>query len=118
MPARVLCVIVLCLCAFQTIRWKEALNILKLVVSRSASLVLPSSPPSSSSAVSHVEISRVWDAASKSLPGKTLDFHFDISEVRAHTTVSLSVSFSSTQIGCPHFNLGSVPFDLVYQAKC
>ncbi|XP_036421109.1 protein furry homolog isoform X3 [Colossoma macropomum] len=64
----------------QTVHWKEALNILKLVVSRSASLVLPSSPPSSSSAVSHVEISRVWDTASKSLPGKTLDFHFDISE--------------------------------------
>uniref|UniRef100_A0AAR2LKV6 Furry homolog a (Drosophila) n=1 Tax=Pygocentrus nattereri TaxID=42514 RepID=A0AAR2LKV6_PYGNA len=64
----------------QTVHWKEALNILKLVVSRSASLVLPSSPPSSSSAVSHVEISRVWDAVSKSLPGKTLDFHFDISE--------------------------------------
>ncbi|KAB5550606.1 hypothetical protein PHYPO_G00055700 [Pangasianodon hypophthalmus] len=62
----------------QTAHWKEALNILKLVVSRSASLVLPSSP--SSSSVSHVDVSRVWDAASKALPGKTLDFHFDISE--------------------------------------
>ncbi|XP_046719128.1 LOW QUALITY PROTEIN: protein furry homolog [Silurus meridionalis] len=62
----------------QTAHWKEALNILKLVVSRSASLVLPSSP--SSSRVSHVDVSRVWDAASKALPGKTLDFHFDISE--------------------------------------
>ncbi|XP_053543375.1 protein furry homolog isoform X2 [Ictalurus punctatus] len=62
----------------QTAHWKEALNILKLVVSRSASLVLPSSP--SSSGVSHVDVSRVWDAASKALPGKTLDFHFDISE--------------------------------------
>ncbi|XP_076833459.1 protein furry homolog isoform X6 [Brachyhypopomus gauderio] len=62
----------------QTAHWKEALNILKLVVSRSASLALPSSPPSCS--VSHVDIGRVWDATSKSLPGKTLDFHFDISE--------------------------------------
>ncbi|XP_053364005.1 protein furry homolog isoform X3 [Clarias gariepinus] len=62
----------------QTAHWKEALNILKLVVSRSASLVLPSSP--SSSSVSHVDVSRVWDATSKALPGKTLDFHFDISE--------------------------------------
>ncbi|KAK3531900.1 hypothetical protein QTP70_034408 [Hemibagrus guttatus] len=62
----------------QTAHWKEALNILKLVVSRSASLVLPSSP--SSCSVSHVDVSRVWDAASKALPGKTLDFHFDISE--------------------------------------
>ncbi|XP_060753685.1 protein furry homolog isoform X3 [Neoarius graeffei] len=62
----------------QTAHWKEALNILKLVVSRSASLVLPSSP--SSSSVSHVDVSRVWDTESKALPGKTLDFHFDISE--------------------------------------
>uniref|UniRef100_A0A4W4HA29 Furry homolog a (Drosophila) n=1 Tax=Electrophorus electricus TaxID=8005 RepID=A0A4W4HA29_ELEEL len=62
----------------QTAHWKEALNILKLVVSRSASLALPSSPPSCS--VSHVDISRVWDVTLKSLPGKTLDFHFDISE--------------------------------------
>ncbi|XP_062872380.1 protein furry homolog [Trichomycterus rosablanca] len=62
----------------QTAHWKEALNILKLVVSRSASLVLPSSP--SGRSVSHVDVSRVWDTASKSLPGKTLDFHFDISE--------------------------------------
>ncbi|XP_047676848.1 protein furry homolog isoform X4 [Tachysurus fulvidraco] len=62
----------------QTVHWKEALNILKLVVSRSASLVLPSS--SSSSSVSHVDQSRVWDTVSKALPGKTLDFHFDISE--------------------------------------
>ncbi|XP_034024286.1 protein furry homolog [Thalassophryne amazonica] len=61
----------------QTIHWREALNILKLVVSRSASLVQPSSP--------HVDLSykdagRTWDRSSKALPGKTLDFYFDISE--------------------------------------
>ncbi|XP_040902564.1 protein furry homolog isoform X3 [Toxotes jaculatrix] len=61
----------------QTVHWREALNILKLVVSRSASLVQPSSPQSD---LSYEDISRVWDRSSKALPGKTLDFHFDISE--------------------------------------
>uniref|UniRef100_A0A8C1X4M3 Furry homolog a (Drosophila) n=1 Tax=Cyprinus carpio TaxID=7962 RepID=A0A8C1X4M3_CYPCA len=61
----------------QTAHWKEALNILKLVVSRSASLVSPSSPQSNASTV---DVRRVWDTPSKALPGKTLDFHFDISE--------------------------------------
>ncbi|KAJ8368505.1 hypothetical protein SKAU_G00085330 [Synaphobranchus kaupii] len=61
----------------QTVHWKEALNILKLVVSRSASLVLPSYPHSE---LSYLDVSRVWDGSSKALPGKTLDFHFDISE--------------------------------------
>lgn len=28
-----------------------------------------------------MEIHRVWNSASKELPGKTLEFHFDISEV-------------------------------------
>uniref|UniRef100_A0A3Q3KBQ7 Furry homolog a (Drosophila) n=1 Tax=Monopterus albus TaxID=43700 RepID=A0A3Q3KBQ7_MONAL len=61
----------------QTIHWREALNILKLVVSRSASLVQPSSTQSD---LSYEDISRVWNCSSKALPGKTLDFHFDISE--------------------------------------
>nr|XP_034971650.1 protein furry homolog isoform X5 [Zootoca vivipara] len=62
----------------QSIHWREALNILKLVVSRSASLVLPSYQQHSD--LSKMEIHRVWSNASKELPGKTLDFHFDISE--------------------------------------
>uniref|UniRef100_A0AAY4DVH2 Protein furry homolog n=1 Tax=Denticeps clupeoides TaxID=299321 RepID=A0AAY4DVH2_9TELE len=61
----------------QTVHWKEALNILKLVVSRSASLVLPSHQQGH---LSHLDTHRVWDSCSKALPGKTLDFHFDISE--------------------------------------
>lgn len=71
-----------CMCGsigVQTVHWGEALNILKLVVSRSASLVQPSSLQSD---LSYEDISRVWDRSSKALPGKTLDFHFDISEVR------------------------------------
>lgn len=63
----------------QTVHWGEALNILKLVVSRSASLVQPSSPHGD---LCYEDVSRVWDRSSKALPGKTLDFHFDISEVR------------------------------------
>uniref|UniRef100_A0A8D0H4U3 FRY microtubule binding protein n=1 Tax=Sphenodon punctatus TaxID=8508 RepID=A0A8D0H4U3_SPHPU len=61
----------------QSIHWREALNILKLVVSRSASLVLPSYQHSD---LPKMEIHRAWNSASKELPGKTLEFHFDISE--------------------------------------
>ncbi|XP_074842355.1 protein furry homolog isoform X7 [Carettochelys insculpta] len=61
----------------QSSHWREALNILKLVVSRSASLVLPSYQHSD---LSKMEIHRMWNSASKELPGKTLEFHFDISE--------------------------------------
>ncbi|XP_048454072.1 protein furry homolog [Rhincodon typus] len=61
----------------QSAHWKEALNILKLVVCRSASLVLPSNQHSDPS---QVEMHRMWKNTSKELPGKTLEFHFDISE--------------------------------------
>ncbi|XP_059502688.1 protein furry homolog isoform X2 [Stegostoma tigrinum] len=61
----------------QSVHWKEALNILKLVVCRSASLVLPSNQHSDPS---QVEMHRMWKNTSKELPGKTLEFHFDISE--------------------------------------
>ncbi|XP_058267880.1 protein furry homolog isoform X6 [Hemibagrus wyckioides] len=61
-----------------TAHWKEALNVLKLVVSRSASLSLPSYAHGD---LANLEVSRMmWDGSSKALPGKTLEFHFDISE--------------------------------------
>ncbi|KAJ8377114.1 hypothetical protein SKAU_G00076940 [Synaphobranchus kaupii] len=64
--------------------WKEAQNILKLVVSRSASLVLPDEVHRSYSAESsgspEIAFTRIFNSCSKELPGKTLDFHFDISE--------------------------------------
>uniref|UniRef100_A0A674K349 FRY like transcription coactivator n=1 Tax=Terrapene triunguis TaxID=2587831 RepID=A0A674K349_9SAUR len=63
--------------------WKEALNILKLVVSRSASLVVPNDIPKSYGGdIGSPEISftKMFNNVSKELPGKTLDFHFDISE--------------------------------------
>uniref|UniRef100_A0A8C4IDV1 Furry homolog b (Drosophila) n=1 Tax=Dicentrarchus labrax TaxID=13489 RepID=A0A8C4IDV1_DICLA len=63
----------------QTVHWKDALNILKLVVSRSASLVHPVYGHSQGD-LSNLEVSRVWDGSAKALPGKTLDFTFDISE--------------------------------------
>lgn len=65
----------------QTVHWKDALNILKLVVSRSASLVHPVYGHTQGD-LSNLEVSRVWDGSAKALPGKTLDFTFDISEVR------------------------------------
>ncbi|XP_074180755.1 protein furry homolog-like isoform X2 [Rhinolophus sinicus] len=63
--------------------WKEALNILKLVVSRSASLVVPNDVPKTYGGdIGSPEISftKIFNNVSKELPGKTLDFHFDISE--------------------------------------
>uniref|UniRef100_A0A8C7ZEK0 Furry homolog b (Drosophila) n=1 Tax=Oryzias sinensis TaxID=183150 RepID=A0A8C7ZEK0_9TELE len=63
----------------QSVHWKDALNILKLVVSRSASLVHPVCGHSQGD-LSNLEVSRVWDGSAKALPGKTLDFTFDISE--------------------------------------
>uniref|UniRef100_F7CWF6 FRY-like transcription coactivator n=1 Tax=Xenopus tropicalis TaxID=8364 RepID=F7CWF6_XENTR len=63
--------------------WKESLNILKLVVSRSASLVVPSDAPKSYGGdIGSPEISftKIFNCTSKELPGKTLDFKFDISE--------------------------------------
>ncbi|XP_041113694.1 protein furry homolog-like isoform X7 [Polyodon spathula] len=64
--------------------WKEAQNILKLVVSRSASLVVPDAVHRSysveSSGSPEIAFTRIFNSSSKELPGKTLDFHFDISE--------------------------------------
>uniref|UniRef100_A0A667Y7Z4 Furry homolog, like n=1 Tax=Myripristis murdjan TaxID=586833 RepID=A0A667Y7Z4_9TELE len=64
--------------------WKEAQYILKLVVSRSASLVVPDEVQRSYSAESsgspEIAFTRIFNNSSKELPGKTLDFHFDISE--------------------------------------
>uniref|UniRef100_A0A8C8SL13 FRY like transcription coactivator n=1 Tax=Pelusios castaneus TaxID=367368 RepID=A0A8C8SL13_9SAUR len=63
--------------------WKEALNILKLVVSRSASLVVPNDIPKSyggDTGSPEISFAKMFNNVSKELPGKTLDFHFDISE--------------------------------------
>uniref|UniRef100_A0A8C5RIX6 FRY like transcription coactivator n=1 Tax=Laticauda laticaudata TaxID=8630 RepID=A0A8C5RIX6_LATLA len=63
--------------------WKEALNILKLVVSRSASLVVPNDIPKSyggDASSPEISFTKIFNNVSKELPGKTLDFHFDISE--------------------------------------
>lgn len=65
--------------------WKEALNILKLVVSRSASLVVPNDIPKTYGGdlgSPEISFTKIFNNVSKELPGKTLDFHFDISEVR------------------------------------
>uniref|UniRef100_A0A4W6EB88 Furry homolog, like n=1 Tax=Lates calcarifer TaxID=8187 RepID=A0A4W6EB88_LATCA len=68
----------------QSPHWKEAQNILKLVVSRSASLVVPDDVQRSYSTEScgspEIAFTRIFNNSSKELPGKTLDFHFDISE--------------------------------------
>ncbi len=75
---------------FQSPHWKEAQNILKLVVSRSASLVVPDDVQRSYSTEScgspEIAFTRIFNNSSKELPGKTLDFHFDISEVHVHFT--------------------------------
>ncbi|XP_041444772.1 protein furry homolog-like isoform X9 [Xenopus laevis] len=67
----------------QSLYWKESLNILKLVVSRSASLVVPNDAPKSYGGdlgSPEISFTKIFNCTSKALPGKTLDFHFDISE--------------------------------------
>lgn len=80
-PQQSLCDLV----SLQSPHWKEAQNILKLVVSRSASLVVPDDVQRSYSTEScgspEIAFTRIFNNSSKELPGKTLDFHFDISEV-------------------------------------
>lgn len=83
----------------QTVHWKDALNILKLVVSRSASLVHPVYGHTQGD-LSNLEVSRVWDGSAKALPGKTLDFTFDISEVRKKLWWSSCVPTSHLIMQC------------------
>lgn len=80
----------------QSPHWKEAQNILKLVVSRSASLVVPDDVQRSYSTEScgspEIAFTRIFNNSSKELPGKTLDFHFDISEVSILGFLSTHIS--------------------------
>lgn len=81
------------------------------MVSRSASLVHPVYGHTQGD-LSNLEVSRVWDGSAKALPGKTLDFTFDISEVRkqlnemdiesAHHPLTLTVldNFQKCQRNC------------------
>lgn len=88
-----------CACFSQSPHWKEAQNILKLVVSRSASLVVPDDVQRSYSTEScgspEIAFTRIFNNSSKELPGKTLDFHFDISEVCV-----LLLQLFQTRFGC------------------
>lgn len=55
------------------------------MVSRSASLVVPSDIPKTyggDTGSPEISFTKIFNNVSKELPGKTLDFHFDISEVR------------------------------------
>ncbi|MEQ2167848.1 hypothetical protein GOODEAATRI_008190, partial [Goodea atripinnis] len=65
--------------AFSDITLNMVTYMAELVVSRSASLVHPSYIHTQGD-LSNLEVSRVWDGSAKALPGKTLDFTFDISE--------------------------------------
>lgn len=91
-----------CACFLQSPHWKEAQNILKLVVSRSASLVVPDDVQRSYSSEScgspEIAFTRIFNNSSKELPGKTLDFHFDISEVSVYLCMCSHSRFLSTLI--------------------
>lgn len=55
------------------------------MVSRSASLVVPNDIPKTyvgDIGSPEISFTKIFNNVSKELPGKTLDFHFDISEVR------------------------------------
>lgn len=54
------------------------------MVSRSASLVVPNDIPKTyggDMGSPEISFTKIFNNVSKELPGKTLDFHFDISEV-------------------------------------
>lgn len=55
-----------------------------------------------------MEIHRVWNSASKELPGKTLEFHFDISEVLVilllNTLVNSVIQKFLKQVVAPYEN--------------
>lgn len=54
-----------------------------------------------------MEIHRVWNSASKELPGKTLEFHFDISEVLIlllNTLVNSVIQKFLKQVVAPYEN--------------
>lgn len=95
------------ICFLQSPHWKEAQNILKLVVSRSASLVVPDDVQRSYSSEScgspEIAFTRIFNNSSKELPGKTLDFHFDISEVTLCSRSLLHLLFQ-----CSHLILTNV----------
>lgn len=91
----------------QSPHWKEAQNILKLVVSRSASLVVPDDVQHSYSTEScgspEIAFTRIFNNSSKELPGKTLDFHFDISEVSVHFQLPSQCTVCSFYIADWHY---------------
>uniref|UniRef100_A0A1B6DZ54 Protein furry n=1 Tax=Clastoptera arizonana TaxID=38151 RepID=A0A1B6DZ54_9HEMI len=62
------------------VHWKEALKILKLIVSRSSSLVAPPLPSHSSYWEPHPSFSDSELFNKKELPGRTMDFTFDLSQ--------------------------------------
>lgn len=71
------------------------------MVSRSASLVVPDDVQRSYSTEScgspEIAFARIFNNSSKELPGKTLDFHFDISEVSVLTILTTLISVFSLQ---------------------
>ncbi|KAB1282901.1 Protein furry homolog-like, partial [Camelus dromedarius] len=84
--------------------WKEALNILKLVVSRSASLVVPNDIPKTyggDTGSPEISFAKIFNNVSKELPGKTLDFHFDISERRTREKLMNVLSLCGPESGLP-----------------
>lgn len=68
------------------------------MVSRSASLVVPNDVPKSYGGdIGSPEISftKIFNNVSKELPGKTLDFHFDISEV-----ITIYINYNAIMAFC------------------
>lgn len=90
------------------------------MVSRSASLVVPSDIPKTYGGdIGSPEISftKIFNNVSKELPGKTLDFHFDISEVRRSgidTSVLLEIFFCSFI----HSPVQQALIELILSSRC
>ncbi|XP_045464267.1 protein furry isoform X2 [Harmonia axyridis] len=104
------------------VHWKEALKILKLVVSRSSSLVTPPSSTysqweSSLSSTSHANFGEDTSFSKKELPGRTMDFTFDLSQTpvigRKYLNTKEETANSPKVVATPRRSCSLSPADAV-----
>ncbi|KAK9877860.1 hypothetical protein WA026_020090 [Henosepilachna vigintioctopunctata] len=107
------------------VHWKEALKILKLVVTRSSSLVTPPSSiqthwESSLSSTSHSSFGDDNGFSKKELPGRTMDFTFDLSQTpvigRKYLTKKEESSNSPKVVATPRRSCSLSPADVMPQS--
>ncbi|KAL3276200.1 hypothetical protein HHI36_020918 [Cryptolaemus montrouzieri] len=107
------------------VHWKEALKILKLVVTRSSSLVTPPTSmyshwDSSLSSTSHTSFAEDNSFPKKELPGRTMDFTFDLSQTpvigRKYLNTKEEAANSPKVIATPRRSCSLSPADVMPQS--